>query len=353
MTVGNAATLTLQTTPARIPPRLLALLGEHIATSASTLSASLPAADAMGRETVAGLDRLGVQLQQAVRIVTQESAAVSEPVDLLAACRQAAAGWQAAADTSSVRLQVSGSPLTAAVNAAALEQTLDMLIEHGLDCGERVTLGVSSQGAPLRPTVRVIITRRHLPVLDGWSPPREVDGLLPLLALWLAQGSGLQIEASRAGLLVSWVLSAPAPVPEGLSLDDGSLLPRTPLAVGRRILIVDPNTASRLKAHQLLNEAGMFADAVENVPQARAALRDGPPDVLISGTPAQEPEMAGLVDDMRVACPTLRVIELVDAENAFAFSMPGADAPGRLSRDELEAHLTMAVSEEVYGARPG
>lgn len=329
-----------------------------MATSASTLASSPFASGALDQEAVSRMDRLGLQLQQAVRTVDQHTSALTEPVDLLAACRQAATGWQVVADAGSVTLRVGGSPSTLVVNAAAFEQTLDMLVEHGVACGESVTLEVLATGSPLRPLVRVGITLREVSAPDGLSPPREVDELLPLLATWLAQGSGLLLLPSRAGKLVTLLLSLPEPVvlgasvSEGWASEDGSLLPHTPVAVGRRILIVDPNAASRLKAHALLTEAGMFADAVENIPQARAALRDGPPDLVISGLPTHGSEMAELVDEMRAARPALRVIELVDTKNAFAFSLPEADAPGRISRDELEAHLTMAVSEEIDGARP-
>ena len=73
--------------------------------------------------------------------------------------------------------------------------------------------------------------------------------------------------------------------------------------------------------------------------------------MLITGFPSGDLELASLVDDIRAVHPRLRVIELVDNDDAFAFSMPGADAPGQIGREQLKDHLVTAVSQEIYGSR--
>lgn len=341
-----------ESAPARVSPHLLGLVGEHCAMAASAIQAQWLAGEhAAGQQALAELERLGVQLQQVARMVGHEGFAPLEKVDLAEACAKLVADWQARAEAAGVPLQVDGERLDAPVNAAALEQVLDLLVEHGIAVGTRVSLSVSHVGQPAQPSVRVEINRRRLPDFNALSTPSDVDQLPVMLATLLARSSGLVLRQVSMGNLLTLALSVPAAPLEVLPADQDAVLPRTPTARGGRVLIVDARSTSRVQAHHLLQAAGMQVDAVDSVPQARAALRDGDPDVLVSGFPSNDPGMVELVEEIRGSFPGLRVIELVDAPNAFAFSMPGSDAPGRLSRDELEAHLVPAVSQEIYASK--
>ena len=344
----------LDNAPARLSPHLLGLVGERFATAISAIQAQWLAGDhAAGQQALAEMERLGVRLQQVARMVSHEGAAPQEKVDLTEACGKLVVDWQGRADAARVLLQVDGAPLDVPVNAAALAQVLDLLVEHGVAVGSRLVLSVQYLGQPAQPSVQLEITRRQQPGYTAVSTPTEVDQLPVLLAALLARSSGLRLRQSAAGKLLTLVLSVPAMPLEVLPADQEAALPRTPVARGGRVLIVDPNSASRVQAHHLLHAAGMAVDAVDSVAQAHAALRDGEPDVLITGFPANDGELIELIDEIRGSFPGVRVIELVDAPNAFAFSMPGSDAPGRLSRDELEAHLAAAVSQEIYASKAG
>jgi CheY-like chemotaxis protein len=341
--------------PVRIAPRLLGLVGERFAASISLIQTHLSdTSDALAAQARAELDtleRLGVQLQQVARMVAHEGMEPQELVDLTAVCHQAVAEWVGRAEAAQVRLLVDGQPLKASVNAAAFDQALDMLIEHGLAIGDSVVLCVLSTGVPSRPTVRVDITRRRIDTFSLATAPAPEDELLPQLAAVLARGCGLLMRQAGMGSLLSLSLTVPPDALEPQDLPGRADLPRTPRPDGGRILIVDPSSRSRVLAHHLLHAAGLRVDAVESVPQARVALRDGEPDVLITGLASSDLELAALVDDIRAVYPPLRVIELVDDADAFAFSMPGADAPGQIGREQLETHLLTAVSQEIYGAR--
>jgi hypothetical protein len=339
--------------PARLSPHLLGLVGERLAMSVSAILAHWRAGEhAVGQQALADLERQGVQLQQLARMMAHEGREPQEPIDLAEACRQVAAEWAHRAEAAGVRLRVEGGDTRATVNAAAFEEVLDLLVEHGVACGDSVTVGVSTIGQPAQPSVRVDITRR-VPAqpFTALSAPAEADELLPTLAGLLARSTGLLLRRSGLGNLLTLVLSVPLAPLEPLPADDGALLPRTPSAAGGRVLIIDPRPASRVQAHHLLHGAGMNVDAVENVAQAHAALRDGDPDVLVVGLSARDPALTELIDGIRAGYPALRVIELVDEENAFAFSLPGADAPGRLSRSELADHLIAAVAQELFASR--
>jgi hypothetical protein len=96
----------------------------------------------------------------------------------------------------------------------------------------------------------------------------------------------------------------------------------------------------------------MRVDAVGSLDAARMAVRDGPPDAVVTGIPVGEPRCESLLAELRILQPRLRVIELVDDENAFAFSAPGADSPARVGRADLERTLAAAMAQELDAAWP-
>jgi hypothetical protein len=347
----------LDTAPARVTPQLLGLVGERFAMAISTTQAHLreggPGTLAKIEAELGEMERLGLQLQQVARMVGHEGLAPVEDVDLFAACQQALAVWHARIEAAGLRVRIDGGPVVVELNAAALEQTLDLLVEHAAVVGEQLVIGVVAAGAPGPASIRFDITRRRDPAYDPVSAPSDADELLPALASVLARGTGLLLRHTAMGHLTTLTLTVPLATPELASSESEAMLPRTPVAAGGRILIVDPRASSRLRAHHLLHAAGMRVDAVENPVQAQASLRDGEPDILISGFSVNDRAMSELIDQIRSSYPSLRVIELVDEDNAFAFSLPGADAPGRLSRSELDARLTAAVSQEIFSSKPG
>jgi hypothetical protein len=57
-----------------------------------------------------------------------------------------------------------------------------------------------------------------------------------------------------------------------------------------------------------------------------------------------------LIEVLRAAQPRLRIVELVDDDDAFAFSVPGSDRPARVGRHDLARTLARAVAQEVDAA---
>lgn len=344
--------LILDRAPAHIAPRLLGLVGEALASGITAALAELGQVDpAAALQRLSALERLGVQLQQVARMVAHEGREPLEDIDLTLACSQALDKGRAQAQ--GVRVRTTGSPLMVRANAAALEQVLDLLLADGLERASAIDIAVGAVGQPAQATVRIDVTRQPgpptAPALHGLGT--EPSALRPMLAQLLAAGAGLQLRSSSLGMLSTWMVVVPnTDVAEPLPADD-ALLPRTPVAVGAHILVIDPRAGSRWQAHDLLKGAGMVVDAVESLAQATAALRDHDPDVVVSGLPRHTAGLVELMDEVRGRWPSVRLIELVDEDNAFAFSMPGADAPGRLSRGELAEHLISAVSQEIDAAR--
>ncbi|GAP35610.1 hypothetical protein [Piscinibacter sakaiensis] len=340
--------------PVLLPPRLLARLGERCADEAHQARQALAGDPAAAAARLAALEALGVRLQQVARMVAHEGRAPDEPVELVTACRQAAAACAAEASARGVAVQVDGRPLTVSTAAAVVEQVLELALEHALAVGHRVVVGVGRAGQPAVATVRIDIHRRPDPAQAGLALLDEAPPLPLMLAGLLARAGGLVLRQTRLGPLQALLLSVPSHVVEAVvHPDEQELLPSTPVARGGRVLVVDPRDRSRLQAHALLQRAGLVVDAASSLAQARALGGDAAPDVVLSGLPRGEPGWLDWVEELRALRPALRVIELVDEDHAFAFSLPSADAPGRLSRGELAEHLVAAVSQEIQSALRG
>lgn len=341
----------------RLRPDVLHKVGETYAVALSRLQSRL-AGDAspadvlaeVGAE-VARLERLGVQLQEISRVLAGEGSWVTERVDLGEATRQVVAAWSNEAALSGAVLRGPQGSLLAEVNPAVLEQLLELAIEYALHIGQRVELHVGREGDPGVASIRMAILR----TAEHRAADRadDIDDLQWLLFVTLAHASGMAPQRQLMGDLVQLRLALE---PEALNTrrearSSAALLPTTPVAVGRRVLLIDPQEGSRVQAQHLLNEVGMRVDAAATVEQVRTSLgtsvQGALPDVLLTGIAVDEPACAELIDALRVRQPSLRVVELVDDDSAFAFSVPGTDLPARVGRHTLARTLVSAISQEL------
>ncbi|MGZ5267033.1 MAG: hypothetical protein ACXWCC_09580 [Caldimonas sp.] len=358
--LAEATTRTNGSAPTKVAPSVLAKVGETFSTSLSSLQRSLaalaplpPAAqatlDAALRE-IARLEQFGVQIQELARVFGGSVPAARERIDLAHAAREAMLEWTRAAQQHGASLHGPSAPFELDVNAAALAQLLDLGLEYALHTGAEVEIVTGVQGIPPLPTLTISAQRSTPP---GSRPSDEdFDELHWLLFVQLARTVGLVPRRVAAGQTVSLMLSFPeagAGVPRDAA-PSPALLPRTADATGRRILLVEPQDGSRVRAHRVLREAGMRVDAVTTIEKARSSLKDGPPDAVVTGIAVADPRCAGLIDEIRAAQPRLRVIELVDDDNAFSFSAPGSDSPARVGRHDMERTLARAMSQELDAA---
>lgn len=342
-------------TLARLAPEVLGKVGEAFAGSLFALQqrlAALPLLPAPQRgefdavlAAVGRLERLGVQVQELARVLAGEGLAAPEAVDLNAAAGAAAREWQATATRRASRLEGPGAGSEAVeveVAAGVLEQLFDLAIDHATRLGSAVTLEVGMQGLPARPMLTVRVQRRERAGADGVD---EVHWLLfsVLAPHRVAVGDSVTLMLGFAARD-----EAVEAVPR-----HAAQLPRTPIAAGRQVLLLEPHEMPRLQAHRLLHDAGMQVDAVISLEQARQALRERTPDVFVNGLASDEAACSALIDELRAVQPRLRVIELVDDDNAFALSLPGAGHAGRVGRGELARTLVPAVSQELDAAWAG
>ena len=348
-----------QFAPAKLPPGVLAKVGETFAIHLSALHHSVNGVLAQGPEQqlalaaslaeIERLQRLGVQIQAIARVLGGEGQATPERLDLSAALRQKLDEWAEPARRKGIHLLGPLEPFEIDVNAGVLEQLLDLAMESALDitgCVE-VRVGVQTQTADPMLTVEVLRAQGvAAPVSDA-----EFNDLHWMLFSVMARARGLVPQRVAVGDNVILMLEFPSH--EVPTLDTTNRLAtqsyRTPAVADRRVLVLEPSEFARVQAHKLLMEVGMKVDAVATLEQARGSLRDAVPDVLVTGIPVRDARIGALLDELRAAHPRLRVIELVndDSAFAFAFSSPGYANAARVGRQDLARTLVLAVAQEL------
>lgn len=348
-------------TLARLAPAVLGKVGEAFATSLFALQQRLTALPPLlpphraefdaALAAVGRLEQLGVQVQELARVLAGDGPCAPEGIDLRAAAAAAAQQWKAAAQRRASRLAGPGAdsePVEVEVAAGVLQQLLDLALDHATRRGSAVATEVALQGMPARPMLTLRVQRGGRSAADG------VDEVHWLLSSVLARASGLAPHRVSAGDTVTLMLGFPGrDAAAEAAPRSAAQLPRTPVAVDRQVLLLEPHEMARVQAHRLLHDAGMQLDAVISLDQARRSLRERTPDVLVTGVPVDEPACGALIDELRAAAPRLRVIELVDDDTAFALSLPGAGQAGRVGRGELARTLVPAVSQELDAAWAG
>lgn len=192
---GDVRALPVQT---HVPLSLLAAVGERVAEVGLRMQRA-PQEDGPGgvAGTPAGavtaavlaeaerLERFGLQLQELAQVAARAQQLRHEAVDLGLALVQTVAEWSAEANRLGVELHgpVCSEPVHA--NPAALKHLLDLMVEHALQQGRAVRLGVE---APTSGSgVAVVATVSSEPASQ--SPVR--DTLAWMALQWFARALGL------------------------------------------------------------------------------------------------------------------------------------------------------------------
>ena len=352
--------------PAKLPPGVLAKVGETFASSLSAVMAALDAVAGQRRDAdpalaavqqqLAQLQRLGMQIQSVARVLGGAGQSAPEQIDLAAALRQKLDEWAEPARRRGIHLFGPLEAFEIDVNAGVLEQLLDLAMESAIAVPGCIEIRVGVQRRSGNPMLTVEVLRdlggQHAAVSDD-----EFNDLHWQLFGALARARALTPQRVAVGDNVILMLEFPAPAKA--SPGEGTRNPvhdyRSSAVAERRVLVVEPYEFHRVQAHRLLHDVGMKVDAVASLDQARASLRDGVPDVLVTGIPVRDALLGALLDELRAAHPRLRVIELVDDDSAFAFafSSPGYANAARVGRQDLARTLVRAVAQELDATWPG
>ncbi len=342
--------------PTLVRPAVLGKVGESFAVSLCALRRSLAAMQPLagdpagvltaGLAELARLEHVGVQIQQLAHLLGGGGPTLEERVDLSRAAGEALARWKQ--PTQGQALSASAAPFFVDVDAAALEQLLDLALEHALHVGADVGIAAAMQGRPARPMLSIT----SQPTAGSAIDDAGADELHGLLFSTLARAVGLTPQCRADGPTITWSLAFRgadvARAPEGVS--GTAEVTRTASVVGRHVLLIEPGEMVRLLAFRLMEDAGMRVDAFARIDKARVSLRIGPPDVVVIGLAVDDASSSAFLDDARAAQPRLRVIQLVDDDDAFSFSVPGSNRPAQIGRQGLEHTLVEAVAEELDAA---
>ncbi len=346
--------------PARLAPEVLGQVGETFAAALSDLHRSLSTFGSTpelrqdlldaARAEIARLEFLGVRIQEIARVLGGEVPLPSERMELLHAVRETLDSGSPAARSAGVAIAGPEEPCEVEVNAAVLEQLLSLGLEYALQTGPTVAIGAGRQGQPARATLTIRVER---PAGAGAGGATEDFGDLRwTLFVLLARAVGLSPQRLAVGRVVTVMLGFPETT-DALAADavlHAEGLQRTAATTGRRVLLIEPQEFARVAAYDLMRHAGMEVDSAASVQQAREGLQDGAPDVIVTGIAVDDDAVATLLEEIRGVQPRLRVIELVDDANAFAFSVPGSDRPAEVGRSTLSRTLVAAVAQELDAA---
>jgi CheY-like chemotaxis protein len=305
--------------PAKLPPGVLAKVGETFASALSAVITELAAVGGQRRESdqalaavhqrLTQLQRLGMQIQTVARVLGGAGQSAPETIDLAAALRQKLDEWAEPARRRGIHLFGPLEAFEIDVNAGVLEQLLDLAMESAIAVPHCVEIRVGVQRRSGNPMLTVEVLRE----LAGQAAAVSDDDFNDLhwqLFGVLARSRALTPQRVAVGDNVILMLEFPPPAKPNPA--DALRNPvhdyRSSTVAERRVLVVEPYEFHRVQAHRLLHDVGMKVDAVASLDQARASLRDGVPDVLVTGIPVRDALLGALLDELRAAHPKLRVI---------------------------------------------
>lgn len=327
----------------RLAPRVLADVGAHLAAATVALQRE-PGLSHAALQGLAALEQLGLELQQLVHALVPVPPERCEALDLLDLLQRVAAERRPALDAQGLRVQIGGQPAGLEMDPALLEQAIGLLIEHAGALGARQCL-LSSVPAWGEQSVALWLDEVDSGLALGLGAQELHLQLLRLLAR--AHGWRLHCVAAPAGVGGRQRLVLELARRQSLAPQVEDVLPRSRLPAALRVLVIDPQPASREQACRLLRDAGLLADAALDLQQAEQALLDGEPAAIVLGLPADAPDSRQFIDSLDQRLPGLRWVELVDAPNVYQTSMPGSARPARLSRDDLAHTLLPTLAQEL------
>jgi CheY-like chemotaxis protein len=343
--------------PTLLAPEVLAKVGETFSIALSRLQATLAtlaplpldrqAALARSLAEAARLEQLGISIQELGRILAGGSSLPIERIELAAATQAVIAQWTAPAERDRIALVRSSEPVDVDVNAAALAQLVELALSYALELGTGVEVSCAAGGKTAHPTLMIRSQLEQRP--DTTIRETPLDRLPWLLFVHLAHAIGLAPQRRVEGATLIVTLGFPAEAAAPAANDTVSTRSTRPIAGGRHVLLVEPREATRFEALRLMRGVGMDVDPAATLAQAIDSIRQRAPDIVVSGLRGDDAACRELIDAARAAQPRLRVVELVDDDDAFAFAA-GADRPARVGRHELGRTLLAAMAQELDAA---
>ena len=183
-----------------LPTGLLGQVGEAVASAAHRVQETWPQPPPTAAAELAQLEQLGLQLQEAVRVLAAPAQTGAERVDLAVAALQARAEWAAVLQRHETPWAGPTQGAEVWANASLIKQMIDLALGHVLNhawgpapgSGSRLTVDVLRlQNRPLA-QLRINLSHEGGALFD--SQPGDVSQWHWVLLQALAAHAGLQVE---------------------------------------------------------------------------------------------------------------------------------------------------------------
>jgi hypothetical protein len=191
---------------APLPADLVAQVGQAMASAASRVQARWPDAPGPAVAELAQIEALGLQLQEAVRVLSGPRKAGLETVDLGVAALQSRAEWAGGLQRAEATWVGPNRGRPVQANPAVLKQLLDLAVGHALVLGKTLEMDVLVLGEPPLATLRLFVSRADGELFA--TQPGDADELHWVLLQRLARHTGVaagrQVQARGVEITLGW-----------------------------------------------------------------------------------------------------------------------------------------------------
>lgn len=349
--------------------------------SVAVAAALTPALDSVrqmqdsGRIDRAGLHALVMQIEQArhASMLGQQIARLAhggiqqqpEALDLSHALQAVLAQRQDDPNARAMAVKQTLTPAQAMVDATLLSALLDTLLDWSLrHACTPVDIRLDTKAWPAH--ARLVCRYGHTPQDRAPASPSTARGALgqgrtsaldclswQLLAQ-LARTMALHVDRADTERDTTLTLEFPQTVNDSLegaaSIDrDSHITPADdsrPLA-GAQVLVIAVRREVLNQIRQTLLPMGVGFDSVGSADAAREFCRQGLPQAIVYETMVYDSAFDSLRNDIRVQCPELAWIEIVEQGDAFEISSFGGMSMARVGRNAITSSLPSALMFEL------
>jgi hypothetical protein len=327
-----------------------------------------------GRIDRAGLHALVTQIEQArhASILGQQIARLAhggiqqkpETLNLSHALRDVLAQRQDDLRTRGMAVKQTLKSAEVVVDATLLSALLDTLLDWSLrHACTPVDMRLDTKAWPAH--ARLVCRYGHTPQdrvpavqaarsAAGPGHVATLDCLSWQLLAQLARTMALHIDRADSGIDTALTLEFAHTVNDSLegaaSIErDGAVAPTDdsrPLA-GAQVLVIAARREVLNQIRQILLPMGVGFDSVSSVDAAREFCRQGLPQAIVYESVVYDSAFDSLRNDIRLQCPELAWIEIVEQGDAFEISSFGGMSMARVGRNAIASSLPSALMFEL------
>jgi hypothetical protein len=347
-------------------------IGVEVACALTPALDSIRQMQASGRIDRAGLHTLVTQIEQArqASMLGQQIARLAhggiqqqpEAVDLSHALRDVLAQRQDDLRTRGIAVKQTIKPADVMTDATLLSALLDTVLDWSLrHACTPVDVRLDTKAWPTH--ARLVCRYGHTPqdrvqaAARGAATPRRVvdlDCLSWQLLAQLARTMALHVERADTESDTALTLEFPHTVNDSLESAaaiecDAGVAPiddSRPLA-GAQVLVMASRREVLNQVRQTLLPMGVGFDSVSSVDAAREFCRQGLPQAIVYESVMHDGAFDGLRNDIKLQCPELAWIEIVEQGDAFEISSFGGMSMARVGRNAIGSSLPSALMFEL------